>query len=133
MEVLQIVGFGLIATVLLVILRKQRPEMAVQLSIAAGVILFLFILTKVTAVVQVLDDLANRAQINRYYLTTLLKIVGIAYVAEFGAQICRDAGEGAIASKVELGAKVLVLVLALPIVLALMESLINLLPGGASP
>lgn len=133
MEILQVVGVGLIATVLLVIIRKQRPELAVQLSIATGVILFLFVLAKIQAIVQVLDDLANKAQINRYYLTTLMKIVGIAYIAEFGAQICRDAGESAIASKVELAAKILVLVLALPIILALMDSLMGLLPKGGTP
>lgn len=132
MEILQVVGVGLIATVLLVIIRKQRPELAIQLSIAAGVILFLFVLTKISAVLQVLDDLANKAQINRYYLNTLMKIVGIAYVAEFGAQICRDAGESTIASKVELAAKILVMVLALPIILALMDSLMNLLPRGGT-
>ncbi|MBC9784908.1 stage III sporulation protein AD [Heliobacterium chlorum] len=130
MEILQVVGVGIIATVLLVIVRKQRPELAVQLSIAAGVILFLFVLTKISAVIQVLEDLANKAQINRYYLTTLLKIVGVAYIAEFGAQICRDAGESTIATKVELAAKILVMVLALPIIMALMDSLLTLLPGG---
>ncbi|QGG46559.1 stage III sporulation protein AD [Heliorestis convoluta] len=133
MEILQVVGVGIIATVLLVVIRRQRPEMAVQLSIAAGVILFLFILTKISAILQVLDDLAHQAQINRYYLTTLLKIVGVAYIAEFGAQICRDAGESAIASKVELAAKILVMVMALPIILALIETLINLLPQGGGP
>ncbi|MDD2421075.1 MAG: stage III sporulation protein AD [Heliobacteriaceae bacterium] len=133
MEILQVVGVGLIATVLLVVIRKQRPELAVQLSIAAGVILFLFVLGKIVAVLQVLGDLANKAQINRYYLNTLMKIVGIAYVAEFGAQICRDAGEASIATKVELAAKILVMVLALPIILALMDSLVNLLPRGALP
>ncbi|MTV49342.1 stage III sporulation protein AD [Heliobacillus mobilis] len=130
MEILQVVGVGIIATVLLVIVRKQRPELAVQLSIAAGIILFLFVLTKISAVIQVLEDLANKAQINRYYLTTLLKIVGVAYIAEFGAQICRDAGESTIATKVELAAKILVMVLALPIIMALMDSLLTLLPGG---
>ncbi|MZP28467.1 stage III sporulation protein AD [Heliobacterium undosum] len=130
MEILQVVGVGIIATIFLVIVRKQRPELAVQLSIAAGVILFLFVLTKISAVIQVLEDLANKAQINRYYLTTLLKIVGIAYIAEFGAQICRDAGESTIASKVEMAAKILVMVLALPILLALMDSLMGLLPRG---
>ncbi|MBM7867916.1 stage III sporulation protein AD [Heliobacterium gestii] len=130
MEILQVVGVGIIATIFLVILRKQRPELAVQLSIAAGVILFLFVLAKISAVIQVLEDLANKAQINRYYLTTLLKIVGIAYIAEFGSQICRDAGESTIATKVEMAAKILVMVLALPILLALMDSLMSLLPRG---
>jgi len=61
-------------------------------------------------------------------LTTILKIVGIAYIGDFGAQVCRDAGESAIASKVEFAAKVLVLIVALPIVVGLLETITRLLP-----
>lgn len=130
MEILQVVGIGLIAAVLLTLLRHQRSELAVQLSIVVSIILFLFVLTKMTAIVRVLEEIANRVSLNQFYLTTLLKILGIAFIAEFGAQICRDAGESAVAGKVEMAAKVLVLVLALPIIVALMDSFISLLPGG---
>ncbi|MDP3045312.1 MAG: stage III sporulation AC/AD family protein, partial [Bacillota bacterium] len=61
MEILQIVGFGLVAAVLIVILRHQKPEVAMLVSIAAGVVIFLFVLDKVAAVVTVLKDLATRA------------------------------------------------------------------------
>ncbi|MHB8157554.1 MAG: stage III sporulation protein AD, partial [Desulfocucumaceae bacterium] len=59
---------------------------------------------------------------------TILKIVGIAYIADFGAQICRDAGEGAVASKIEFAAKIMVLVLAVPIVVAVLNSLLKIVP-----
>jgi stage III sporulation protein AD len=61
-------------------------------------------------------------------LTTVLKIMGIAYIAEFGAQVCRDAGEGSTATKIEFAAKILVMVLALPIIVAILESVLRLLP-----
>ncbi len=128
MEIVQIVGFGLIAAVLVVLLKNQRPEIAVLLSVAAGVIIFLLVATKIKAVVDVLGDLADHAQVNSFYLATVLKIVGVAYIAEFGAQVCRDAGESAIAAKVEFAAKVLVMVLSLPIIAAIMESIIRLIP-----
>ncbi|MBU4532134.1 MAG: stage III sporulation protein AD [Eubacteriales bacterium] len=127
MEILQIVGFGLVAAVLIVILRHQKPEVAMLVSIAAGVVIFLFVLDKVAAVVTVLKDLATRANINMLYLGAILKIVGIAYIADFGAQICRDSGEGALASKIEFAAKVLILVLAVPIVMAVLDTLLKIL------
>jgi len=128
MEILQIVGLGLIATVLIVVIKQQRPEIVIQLSIAAGVVIFLLILGKISSAISILEELSRRADVDRFYLATILKIVGIAYIGEFGAQICRDAGEGAVAAKVEFAAKILVIVLSLPIIVALLESIIRLLP-----
>ncbi|MGQ9531261.1 MAG: stage III sporulation protein AD [Desulfotomaculales bacterium] len=128
MEIVQIVGLALVAAVLVVVLRPLRPELALLLSVAAGVVLFLLVVDKVAAVVGVMQELAGRAGVNALYLGLILKIVGIAYIAEFGAQVCRDAGEGALAAKVELAGKVLVLVLAVPVLVAVLDTLLALLP-----
>lgn len=128
MEIIQIVGLGLTATLLVVILRPQKPEMALQLSLVVGVIIFIMMLSKIAGIIQVLEELSTRARINQFYLSTLLKIIGIAYIAEFGVQVCRDAGESSIAGRLEFAAKILVMVLALPIIAAVMESIIRLLP-----
>ncbi len=127
MEITQIVGFGLVAAVLVIILRQYKPEIALLVSIAAGVALFLAVLGKIGAVIEVLQDLSRRANVNMVYLGAILKIVGIAYIADFGAQICRDAGEGALAAKIELAAKILILVLAIPIVMAVLDILMKIL------
>jgi stage III sporulation protein AD len=63
------------------------------------------------------------------YVETILKIIGIAYIAEFGAQITKDAGQGAIASKIELGGKVLILSMAIPILTVIIETIISMLPN----
>lgn len=128
MEIIQVVGLGFIAVVLLAVLKQQRPEIAILLSITAGVIIFLMVLGKISGIVQVFEELARYAGVNNFYLATVLKIVGIAYIGDFGAQVCRDAGESAIASKVELAAKVMVLIIALPVAVGLLETLIRLLP-----
>ncbi|MGI6491771.1 MAG: stage III sporulation protein AD [Peptococcaceae bacterium] len=127
MDVLQIVALGLTATALIVVVRSQRPDLAVLLGVTAGAVIFMLVLGKIGAVLDVIKDLSNQAGISMIYLSTLLKIVGIAYIAEFGAQICRDAGEGAIAVKIEFAAKVLIMVLAVPIVVAVLQSLLKLL------
>ncbi|AEG15517.1 stage III sporulation protein AD [Desulfofundulus kuznetsovii DSM 6115] len=125
---MQIVGLGIVAAVLAVTIRHNKPEMAMLLSIAAGIILFMMVLGKIGAVIDVLRELSTRANLNMVYLGTILKIVAIAYIADFGAQICRDAGEGAVASKIEFAAKVLILVLAVPIMIAVLQSLLKLVP-----
>ena len=128
MEAGQIVGLGLIAAVLLVVVRQQRPELALLLSVAAGGVIFLLILTQVGRVTEVLDRLATAARVDRLYLGTLLKIIGVSYLAEFGSQVCRDAGEQAVAARVEMAAKILIVVLALPIVVAVVDTVMRLLP-----
>lgn len=128
MDIMQVVGLGLLASVLAVVLRNNRPEMAMFLSIAVGIMIFAAMLGKIGSVIDVLRDLSSRANLSMVYLGTILKIVGIAYIADFGAQICRDAGEGAVASKIEFAAKILVLVLAVPIVVAVLNSLLRVVP-----
>lgn len=128
MEIMQIVGIGVVAAVLAITIKNHRPEMAMLLSVCVGVIIFLGVFGKIGSVMDILRELSARANISMVYLGTILKIVGIAYIADFGAQICRDAGEGAIAAKIEFAAKILVLVLAVPIVVAVLQSLLKLVP-----
>ena len=128
MEIWQIVGLALIVTVISVVLKQIRPEIALQLTILAGASIFILVMSKIKVIVDLLQNLADQANISSYYLLIVLKIVGVAYLAEFGAQICRDAGEGALASKIELAAKVTVIVIAIPIIVAITESLVRLVP-----
>lgn len=128
MEILQIVGIGIIATILSVILRQQKPEFALQVSIITGLIIFIFVISKLNYVIEVLNNLAKRIDMDLIYFTTILKVIGVAYLAEFGAQIARDAGEGAIASKIELGGKILIMVLAVPVLTSLLDLIIKIIP-----
>ncbi|HBV89053.1 stage III sporulation protein AD [Desulfosporosinus sp.] len=128
MEIWQIVGLALIVTVLGVVLKQIRPEIALQLSILAGASIFILVISKIRVIVDLLQTLADQANISSYYLLIILKIVGVAYLAEFGAQICRDAGESALATKIELAAKVGVILIAIPIIVAITESLVRLVP-----
>ncbi len=128
MDALQIVAIGLVATISIVIVREVKPEFTILISLATGILIFFMILDKLHYVVQVLNDLSKEAKVDFIYFTTILKIIGIAYVIEFGAQVSRDANEESIATKIELGGKVIILVLAMPILLALMDLIIKILP-----
>ncbi len=128
MEILQIAGFGIAAALLSMVVRGARPELAALISLAAGAILFFLAISKLEAVVAVMQLLSSKAQLQKEYLTVLLKVIGVAYVAELAAQTCRDAGEESLAGKVELGGKVLVLAMASPIVVALVELVLEVVP-----
>ncbi len=127
MEIVKIVGLGLVAGVLAIILREQRPALATLLSLAAGALILFLVLDRVSGIVDVLEDLAVRANVDGLYLGIVLKVIGVAFLAEFGGQVLRDAGESSLASKVELGGKVIILVLAIPIIAAILQALTNML------
>ncbi|HET7579736.1 MAG TPA: stage III sporulation protein AD [Bacillales bacterium] len=129
MEIVQIVGLGLIATFLVLVLKEQKPTFAFLLTIFVGALIFLFLIGKIERIISMLERLAVNADLNMIYVKTILKIIGIAYIAEFGAQITKDAGQGAIASKIELAGKVLILLMAIPIITAIIKQVIGLLPG----
>ncbi|MFZ5353563.1 MAG: stage III sporulation protein AD [Bacillota bacterium] len=128
MDIMKIVLIGIAAAVLAVILRQEKPEIAMQVSIVTGLIIFIFIITKLNSVITVLKHFAGKANIDLLYFTTILKVIAIAYITEFGAQICRDAGEGAIASKIEFSGKILIMIISIPILAALLDIIIKIIP-----
>ncbi|KXG43282.1 stage III sporulation protein AD [Tepidibacillus infernus] len=128
MEIIQIVGLAFIATILSVLLKDQKPQFSFLITVFTGVAIFLFLIGKISSVINVLERLAVQSNVNIIYLETILKIIGIAYIAEFGAQMTKDAGQGAIAAKIELAGKILIMVMAIPIISVIIETVIQLLP-----
>ncbi|WP_019532737.1 stage III sporulation protein AD [Paenibacillus ginsengihumi] len=129
MEIVQIVGLGLMTAILVLIVKEQKPMFAFLLTVFTGITIFLFLLGKITSLIGVLEELAGKADVDMIFLRTILKIIGIAYIAEFGAQIVRDAGQEAVASKIELSGKILIMIMAIPIVTAIIETVVRLLPA----
>ncbi|WP_275667507.1 stage III sporulation protein AD [Bacillus haynesii] len=129
MEIVQIVGLGMIATFLSLIVKEQKPTFAFMIIVFAGCTIFLFLVDQVYEIIRMIEKIAANANINMMYVETILKIIGIAYIAEFGAQLTKDAGQGAIASKIELAGKILILVMAVPILTVIIETIIELIPS----
>ncbi|ASS98895.1 stage III sporulation protein AD [Geobacillus sp. A8] len=130
MDILQIVGLGLIATFLVVLLQEQKSNLAFLLTVFVGCTIFLLLVDQISSILAMLRKMAEGAHIQMVYLETMLKIIGIAYIAEFAAQISKDAGQGAIAAKIELGGKIVILALAVPILTAIIEAVIGLIPSA---
>lgn len=128
MEIIKVLGIGLVAVFLLLVLRQYRGEFALLGTLAAGILIFLLVVDKIQAVLALLEDLADRAGIGAVFLETVLKVIGIAYLTEFSAQVARDANEGAIAAKIELAGKVIIIFLATPVIRAILDMVVRLMP-----
>lgn len=119
----------MVATFLALIIKEQKPNFAFLLVVFTGCFIFLFLVDKISEVILMLEKLAINAKVNMVYVETILKIIGIAYIAEFASQITKDAGQGAIASKIELAGKILILAMGIPILTVMIETIIKMIPG----
>lgn len=127
-DVIKIIGIGLFALIIIVILKQYKPEFAIYVSMIAGVLILVLSIQKLTGIINLLQSLANKTYINKSFLSILLKITGIAFITEFAVSICSDAGEKAIASKIEIGSKVIIIAMSIPIITSLLELVIEILP-----
>lgn len=120
---------ALVATFLALIVKEQKPNFAFLLIVFVGCTIFLFLVDQISSIINMLEKLAVNAKVNMVYVETILKIIGIAYIAEFAAQITKDAGQGALASKIELAGKIIILAMAIPILTVMIETIIKLIPS----
>ncbi len=128
MEILQLVGFGVASALLALTLRQTRPEMALLVSMVAGLCLFSAVLGRIEPIIESFSQLANQAHLQGTALPLLLRIIGVAALCELGAHLCRDAGESGIAAKIEMGGKIVVLAMAMPIATSLVRLVTEILP-----
>ena len=128
MDVLKIIGIGLISLIIIIIIKQYIPEFAVYISLLAGVLILVIVFGKVSGIITMLNNLANKSSINKEFLNLLIKITGIAFLTEFAVSICKDSGETAIASKIDIGGKVTIIAISIPIISSLLETVIKVLP-----
>lgn len=128
MEILKIIGIGLIALIIIVMLKQYKPEFVIYVSLIAGALILFIVVDKLTGIINLLQSLASKASINTEFLTLLIKITGIAFLSEFAVNICKDAGEVAIANKMEIGAKIIIISMSIPIISSLLEIILKILP-----
>ena len=128
MDIIKIIGVGLIAVIIVIILKQYKPEFTVYVSICAGAIILGLVMTRLSGVIQLLTELSKKVSDTNGFLTVLIKITGIAFLTEFAVSICKDSGESAIASKVDLGGKVIIISMSIPIISALLETIVHVLP-----
>lgn len=114
---------GIVAAILSVFIRKERAEISLVLAMIAGMIIFYYALTQVSVLVHFIKEMIQMVAIEETYYIQLLKMLGIAYMGEFASSICKDAGQQAIAGMIELFAKLSIVVLSIPGLVFLVETL----------
>ena len=127
-DLVKIIGIGLIALVIVIILKQYRPEYTIYVSIISGILILFLAMEKLSGIINLLQSISDKTYINKQFLGILLKITGIAIVTEFAVSICADAGEKAIATKIELGSKIIIDSMSIPIISSLLELIIEILP-----
>lgn len=128
MDIIKIIGIGLTTLVIIIVVRQYKPEFTLYISLLAGALILLFIMQKLEGIIDLLTTLSNKTAINNEFLTLLIKITGIAFLTEFAVSICKDSGESAIANKVDIGGKVIIVSISIPIISSLLETVIEILP-----
>lgn len=121
MALFKVIGFGIIAVSLIIILKNQRPEIALMCIVASSVIILLFVFDELKSVIDLINSLMVNSSIDSTYIKIILKVIGISYIIEFGKDICKDAGESAIANKMEIAGKVIIVSLSIPVVASLID------------
>ena len=122
MEAVNVVMLGITGVLLALFLKETKPEYSVYLSLAAGICIFVYMTGKLSYLFESVLKIQEYIPVDTKYISVLLKMIGAAYIGQFSASICKDAGYGAIAGQIEMFIKLYIMVLSLPVLLALMET-----------
>lgn len=127
MDILKIIGFVFVALFMFLLFKDKRSDIGVLVLLIAGISVLLYSLTKLNEILVFIKSISEKAGIDTLYIGIILKILAIAYLTSFAGEICKDAGAGSLASKVELSGKIFILVLAIPILMAVLDSILQIL------
>ncbi|MGL5755051.1 MAG: stage III sporulation protein AD [Paraclostridium sp.] len=125
---MKLVGLALVSTILCLIIKKDRPEMAMFIGILTGIMILLSVTYQFNFIIESINELASKANIPTMYISLIIKLIGIAYLMEFAIQICKDCGEGNIAAKLEFGGKIIVMTMSFPILISIIDMILNIIP-----
>lgn len=129
MNIVGLVGIALIAAILSIMLKKYNPEYAIVLSILTSIFLIGTVLSSLTLAIDKVKNLIALAGMPLEYAMILFKTLGICFLAQFSADFCNDAGETALASKIELAAKIVIVILSLPLFEEVIKVVMKLFGG----
>ncbi len=121
MTIEKIIGIGIVAVVLSVMIKGYRPEVSIGITIVTVAILFIIISPQLKSVMVFFVDIAEKIGVEMQYIIIVIKVIGVAYLTQISAEICKDAGENAIGTKIEFGGKIIIIVLSMPVIFRLLE------------
>ncbi|HHU74038.1 MAG TPA: stage III sporulation protein AD [Clostridiales bacterium] len=123
MDMSKIAAVGIVSILLAIIFKKTREELSLYISIAACIFIFFWGLGKLEVILDAIKQIQKYININQSYVGILIKIIGITYLTEFSASLCKDSGYHAIGEQIELVGKLTILAMSMPILLAILETI----------
>jgi stage III sporulation protein AD len=126
-ELIRIAAIGIVGAILAMVVSEKRPEMAMMIGLVFGVMALVLIAGKAGAVLKLIDQSITKAGIDAKLMVPVFKVTGMAYITQFSVDACRDAGQTAIASKIEIAGKILMLAVAVPIATSLIAMVTTIL------
>lgn len=127
MLILKIVGMAFVAMFIIVIIRKSGSNIGTLLELVAGALIFFVIFDPLKEIITFLQTISDKANIDMVYIGIVLKIIGIAYIASFASALCKDANVDSLASQIDFAGKIMILVLAIPILMAVLNSILQIM------
>lgn len=127
MDIVKVCAFCITAVILVTILKEQNKAVATMISIVAGVIVMLYVVSNIDGIFSALNNIAGVSSVESKYFALILKISGITYLIEFGKNLCMDAGETALGTKLEMAGKVMIVTLTLPILTEILNQIVGVL------
>ncbi|HEY8419897.1 MAG TPA: stage III sporulation protein AD [Clostridia bacterium] len=128
MDLIKIIAIGLTSAVVYSLLKENKPEIAYLVLLAASIIVFMMVVDMLIEIISTINGLAQKTGLDTSIIASVLKIIGVGYLTEFAAGICEDMGAKSMSDKVLFGGKVIIMFLSLPIIIALIELIISILP-----
>ncbi len=123
MNLAGVMFFGIASVLLAVLLGQIKGEYSIYIILAAGIFLFIFILSKMSTVIAAVNQIKSYIHFEDAYINVLIKIVGISYLTQFSADLCRDCGYHSLANQLQIFGKISVLAVSMPVVLSLLETI----------
>lgn len=128
MDIIKIVGIGLITVIASMLVKPIKPEVSIIIGLCGGVLILIQTINYVVDIIDAFSSIIDKTGLNTGLLKTLLKIIGVGYLTEFSANLCNDAGSSSVADKILFAGKIIILVMALPIVTNIIEIIVEILP-----
>lgn len=130
MDIFAIAGLAITGAALAVLIKQYKKEYALLLGLSVGVLIFAYVIFKALPAINFMHDLMQSSGVSSEYAKILMKSLGVCYLAQLASDSCRDAGETALASKVELAGKISVVLFALPMLQNLAELALGMIKGN---
>lgn len=127
-SILQLFVIIMVAAMLVVIVREQNESISFLLVLLLGIFVFLFVLNQVEQLFNLFQSIVSKFDVSLLHLDMMIKVIGVAYLTEFISQLLKDAQLNSVAVKVEIVGKLFILLLALPIFISVLETLMSFIP-----